>query len=325
MRTRTAAAAIVTFVDLCGSAQARDFRVHTCTTPDDRALGSTIDQLQLPSGWVWSHTGFLQPVLTDGCAVSNAFYYLIGSGQTMSGGQSIWARWTAAPGTHLRRVTARWGAATQLNAARGEGSGQLVVATDQATLLGVGSPSDFAYGYSNVPPFTASLSPAQWFEIRFTCLDRCSTTTEMVRVRVTVASFDVDDSAPPTGGLLGTATDAQTWSGHMQFGLNAVRCRRRRRQDCGRGRRCGRPDDPPRRPGGLLPRHRAGSCCRRVRRGSAVPSPYRQRLSRHRHDEAAAGAAHGARAARGRPGESHPPDDRPVDRRRGGWGDRAGV
>jgi hypothetical protein len=221
MRTRTAAAAIVTFVALCGSAQARDFRVHTCTTPDGRPLGATIDQLQLPSGWAWSHTGFLQPVLTDGCAVSNAFYYLIGSGQTMSGGQSIWARWTAAPGTHLRGVIARWGAATQLNAARGEGSGQLVVATDQATLLSVGSPSDFAYGYSNVPPFTASLSPAHWFEIRFTCFDRCSTTTEMVRVRVTAASFDVDDSAPPTGGLIGSATDAQTWAGTVRFGLNA--------------------------------------------------------------------------------------------------------
>jgi hypothetical protein len=36
------------------------------------------------------------------------------------------------------------------------------------------------------------------------------------------ARFDVDDPSPPTGGLVGSATDAQTWSGVVRFGLNAV-------------------------------------------------------------------------------------------------------
>ena len=67
-------------------------------------------------------------------------------------------------------------------------------------------------------------SPRSWFEIRWTCLDQC--TTDLRRLRSTRTccrpQFDVDDSSPPVGGITGSATDAQTWSGQMRFGLNAA-------------------------------------------------------------------------------------------------------
>ena len=65
--------------------------------------------------------------------------------------------------------------------------------------------------------------PARWFEIRFTCFDRCATSTRDVAThRVLDARFDVDDSSAPVGGLTGAATDAQTWSRVMHFGLNGA-------------------------------------------------------------------------------------------------------
>ena len=74
-----------------------------------------------------------------------------------------------------------------------------------------------------MPAFQPSIAPARWFEMRFTCLDQCATNTvETIEASVLEAQFDVDDSSPPVGGLTGTATDAQTWSGHMRFGLNAA-------------------------------------------------------------------------------------------------------
>jgi hypothetical protein len=39
---------------------------------------------------------------------------------------------------------------------------------------------------------------------------------------VLTARFDVRDESPPTGGLLGSAIDAQTWSGLMRFNVNAA-------------------------------------------------------------------------------------------------------
>jgi hypothetical protein len=78
-------------------------------------------------------------------------------------------------------------------------------------------------GYYGDPPFQASVRPARWYEIRITCLDQCSTrSAELAHFIVLFARFDVDDSSPPVGGLTGSGTDAQAWSGVVRFALNAA-------------------------------------------------------------------------------------------------------
>src|SRR4029077_10866722 len=99
---------VVIVASTCGSAQGREFRVYTCSAPDGRALGPTISaDRQLVSGWSWSYTGNLDADLADQCPVSGPFDFTVRSG-AMSAGQTIWARWTAAPGTDLVGVTMRW-------------------------------------------------------------------------------------------------------------------------------------------------------------------------------------------------------------------------
>jgi len=215
---------IALVLSLGGVAEARGFRVYTCTSADGRAMGPTIDGVQqLPSGWSWSYAGYLSGFLTDRCPVADRFEFRVQGGAPMSAGQSIWARWTAALGTQLTGVTSWWEGASDLNAGRGQGTGQLTVGTDQQTLLAQNSPLFVSFGYQRNPAFQAPVRPAQWFEIRFTCLNQCSTTdVTTILVHVLIAQFEVDDSSPPTGGLVGTGTDAQTWSGSTRLGLNAA-------------------------------------------------------------------------------------------------------
>jgi hypothetical protein len=116
-----------------------------------------------------------------------------------------------------------WQAASDLQSGRGQGTAQLTAATDRQVLLAQNTPFAVWFGVSNAPWFTASVLPARWFELRFTCLDACVTAgPETLYAYVVSARFDVDDPSPPVGGLTGAATDAQTWSRIMHFVLNGA-------------------------------------------------------------------------------------------------------
>jgi hypothetical protein len=220
LRTWVAAGvvSVVMLLWLCAGAGARQFRVYTCTGPDDRALGPTIDVLPLPTGWTFAYDGALYATLTDRCPLPGPFQFRV-LGGSMTAGQSIWVRWTAAAGTDLTGVTMRWIGEAPANPNRGEGTVQLTLATDRETLLSQNSP--LGIGPSGpAPNLQSGVRPARWFEMRFTCLDSCPSPS--VRGSVDKAWFDVDDSSPPVGGLTGSATDAQTWTGAMRFGLNGA-------------------------------------------------------------------------------------------------------
>jgi hypothetical protein len=217
------AVSVVTLLSLCAGAWAKEFRVYTCTIPDQhQGLGPTIGYPN-PSGWELSWSGVVFATLSDECTFGNRFDFRVHGGPAMASGQSIWVRWTAAPGTQLMGVAASWAAVSDLNPSRGDGTAQLTAATDRQTLLAQNTPLSVWFGVSGKPSFQPPVLPAHWFELRFTCLDQCSTTAEdpALYAYVLAAQFDVDDPSPPTGGLVGSATDAQTWSGLMRFGLNA--------------------------------------------------------------------------------------------------------
>jgi hypothetical protein len=199
-------------------AQAREFRVYTCMTPDDRFLGPTIDYPERPSGWVWEYTPNAISSLSDQCPDHGMFVMQINR-TTLLGGQAFWARWTAAPGTVLKGLAMRWTAEMTHSSERGEGTVRLGVTTDRETLVALNSPG-YVPASGPEPNLRSVLFPARWFEIRFTCLDHCSAGQAIARV--VKAWFDVDDPSPPIGGLVGSATDAQVWSGVVRFGLNAA-------------------------------------------------------------------------------------------------------
>jgi hypothetical protein len=219
--TMLAIASLGAPLGLSEPAQAKLFRVYTCATPDDRPLGPTIDlYTALPSGWTSSYTGSLNYSLNDHCLLGGPFEFRVESGP-MAAGASLWARWTPAPGTDLVGAVMRWIGDAYAAPYRGEGTVQLTVATDQETLIARNSPVTIGFD-SAQPNFSAALRPARWFEIRFTCLDSCAAVAQpSVRGWLNKAAFDVEDSSSPVGGLVGSATDAQTWSRSMRFALNA--------------------------------------------------------------------------------------------------------
>ena len=220
----TAALSAVTLVVCAGAASARQFTVQTCTTDDRHApVGPAIAAPNLPSGWdvAWSGQGF--PATSDRCIVGDRFTFRIYPGRPMASGDSVWARWAAAPGTTLVHLSATWQATSDLQSGRGTGTAQLTAATDRQVLLAQNTPFAVWYGVSNAPSFTASVLPARWFELRFTCLDACATDgVETLYAYVLSARFDVDDSSAPVGGLTGAGTDVQTWSRSMHFILNGA-------------------------------------------------------------------------------------------------------
>jgi hypothetical protein len=224
LRTWLMPAALAAAILLSASAtaaHATGFRVYTCQTPDGRSIGPTIaGSGALPSGWTWSYSGGVISRLSDECAAAAPFQFVVES--PMTAGTGTWARWTAAPGTELVGVTMRWIGDALSRADRGEGTVQLRVATDQETLTANNSPVEIALTGPG-PNLQASVRPARWFELRFTCLDQCSSSGggPYVRGWVQEAWFDVDDPSAPVGGLAGSATDAQTWSGKVPFRLNA--------------------------------------------------------------------------------------------------------
>jgi hypothetical protein len=205
-----------------GTAQGNEFRVYTCSDVGVRTFGPTIDDPNHTSGWDVGWTGFPRLSLADRCPVAADFVVEVRGEWPMTAGQSVWARWTAATGTEAVRVAAKWGAWSDLNPNRGEGTAQLTVSTDQQGLLSQGQPISVNFGLGGQPVFDRDLSPARWFQIGYTCLDRCSGPVEALYLHLYTAQFDVRDGSSPTGGLLGSAVDAQAWSGVMRFGLNAA-------------------------------------------------------------------------------------------------------
>lgn len=222
---RVAVVVALVLVSLVSSneARAKTYRVYTCSIGDGYVpLGPTIGDPSFASGWSLSWSSATIAQVNDRCPIGDEFTFEV-AGQTMTAGQTIAARWTAAADTRLVGLSAAWKAESDLSPGRGQGTGQVTAATDQQTLLAQNTPLGVWYGISGAPRFAPSISPARWFELRFTCLDRCATmTVETFRGGVFQAEFDVDDSSPPVGGLTGGATDAQTWSRVMRFGLNGA-------------------------------------------------------------------------------------------------------
>jgi hypothetical protein len=207
----------------CSGAQGREFRVYTCVSEDDRALGPTIGWPGAASGWALESNSLLTTVLEDNCPVASRFQFWIQSG-TLNAGQGIGARWSAAGGTRLVGVSIAWTGFSDHTPNRGWGTVQLTQSTDRQALFAQSSPLSVSFGLAGRPPFELAVGPSSWFEIRFTCLDQCPTGYggAPLEAQIARARFDVDDASPPVGGLTGSATDAQTWSGVVRFGLNAA-------------------------------------------------------------------------------------------------------
>jgi hypothetical protein len=223
MRRSLAAVAIaVAFAGVAAPARGNEFSVYTCTGSSFRSVGRTIEDPSHVSGWSVGWLGTSSVTTGDGCPVGSHFMFGVHNGPAMTAGQAVWARWTAAPGTELIRLSAIWNGYSGINPGQGQGTARLSVGTDEGALLTRDSPLSLAFGFGDAPPFTARSRGAHWFEIHFTCLDQCATTADYpARSEVAMARFDLRDASPPTGGILGTATDAQTWVGTVHFGLNA--------------------------------------------------------------------------------------------------------
>jgi hypothetical protein len=221
--TASISVAVLMAVALCGSAAGRVFRVYTCLGADGLPLGPTIGAPGVASGWEYGTSGFIAGQLSDGCPAGGRFRFW-GEGGTLSAGQGLWVRWTAPSGTSLAGLSAEWVGIDDHTPNRGWGTIRLTQATDRQLLFSQDSPLSVGFGVAGIPPFAAAVVPARWFEIRFTCLDRCPLGAggAALEAQVLRAWFDVDDSSPPAGGLTGSAVDAQTWSGVVRFGLNAA-------------------------------------------------------------------------------------------------------
>jgi hypothetical protein len=222
-RAAMAGALIPASLVFCGVAGAKTFKVYTCSIGNGHSpLGPTIGNPNDASGWFSSSSSLTAAAINDRCPSGGEFTFEV-VGPTMTAGQNIVVRWTASADTRLVGLSAAWKAESDLSPGRGQGTGQVTVATDQQTLLAQSTPLSIWYGIMGAPRFAPSILPAQWFEVRFSCLDQCATTgVETFRGGVFQAEFDVDDSSPPVGGLMGGATDAQTWSRVMHFGLNGA-------------------------------------------------------------------------------------------------------
>jgi hypothetical protein len=221
--------AIGVLVCVCGTAQAGEYAVHTCTDPDAgydggfRPLRPTVDDPRHVSGWDLSRIGIPAFEVFDRCAAGASVWLDVPPHSPIPGGQSVGLRWTAPDGTSLVHVRSFWEASSDFSANNATGTAQISATTDQQNLFARNSPASFAFGYLGYPVFDATVAAARWFEIRVTCIDQCpGLAGNEADIQVLTAVFDLKDVAPPIGGLLGPATDAQTWSGVMHFALNAA-------------------------------------------------------------------------------------------------------
>ena len=243
-------------------------------------------------------------------SLGDRFAFRAHGGPPMVAGQSDLGSLDRAAGHSLRRAsTLAWAAESDLNPNRGQGTAQLTAATDQQTLFAQNTPfSSAVRDAMNTPPFEPSIVPAPvvpdaaspaWISAATTIETRRD-----LRSRSSTRASTLTTPRRRSAELTGAATDAQTWSRVMHFGLNGA--------DVGGG--LFRAD---RRAWTVLMRSRSRSAVsgraatsaliphvQRVRRRAAVPAADRRRLARHRHEQAAAGPAHRARAARGCGGES---------------------
>jgi hypothetical protein len=208
----------------CGTAESREFSIYTCTDSDLRGLGPTFDDPNHVSGWDdLLLVGFPSFHARDSCEVGAGFDFQVDGNVPLSAGHGIAARWTAAAGTQLVGVSSHWEAEADYSANNSSGTAQITAGTDQQSLVAQNSPATVVFGFFNLPAFQRRVTPAHWFEIRVRCLDQCSLRANpAIYVRVLSARFDVADESAPNGGLLGSAVDAQAWSGVMRFGLNAA-------------------------------------------------------------------------------------------------------
>lgn len=218
--------ALLLSLALAGDAGARLMRVYTCTMPDGQAAGPSIGAPQA-SGWDIARTGIALVHSSDGCPAGNSFQFEVSHGH-LANGTGVWARWTPAPGTSLVGLNLTYGAMSDLfanpdnNPGRGSGMLQLQIGTDRGPIRIVNSPMTSEAGYSGEPPLSQAVAPSSYFSIGFACPADCTLGTDGGFAQVLRAQFDVDDPSPPTGGLLGSAVDAQVWSGAMRLTLNAV-------------------------------------------------------------------------------------------------------
>jgi hypothetical protein len=210
-------------VGLCSGAHGRQFEVYSCLSADERPLGPTISSVPSASGWEFLVSGHVVAPLLDECP-SGGRFHLWGESGTLAAGEGVAARWTAAAGTELVGLSTTWVAVDDHTPNKGWGTVRLTQGTNHQLLSSQDSPLSAGYGVNGLPPFQSAVEPASWYELRFTCLSQCpmrdagaELDAQFIRAR-----FDVDDSSPPVGGLSGSATDAQTWSGVVRFALNAA-------------------------------------------------------------------------------------------------------
>jgi hypothetical protein len=218
MKWRAGAVAVVIASGLMpSSARSAEYQVASCSLLDGQPVGPAIGS---GNGW---ESGETAPVVdvNDVCPIGSHMNMRISG--NMGAAQAGWLRWTAAAGTELEGVALRFSANSGLIAANGEGRVDFTLATDRQGLLEQVSPMSAEWGFEGLPIWTTRLLPARYFELRFTCVDSCRPrSVEDGYATVGMALFDVSDSAPPIGGLVGSATDAQVWTGTMRFGLNAA-------------------------------------------------------------------------------------------------------
>jgi hypothetical protein len=216
--------AVAMAIALCATAQGATFQVYTCLDAADGPLGRTIGWPGVVSGWEFEAPAYIGVSLSDDCAGAGGSFGFQARFGTMTAGQAILMRWTPATGTRLVGVQATWTALDDHTPNRGWGTVQVTQSTDRQVLLAQNSPLSMSFGFFGERPFEAQVAPASSFEIRFTCLDQCPVGSDGAEsyARVVRARFDVDDASPPVGGLTGSATDAQTWSGVMHLGLNGA-------------------------------------------------------------------------------------------------------
>jgi hypothetical protein len=204
-----------------GNAQAGTYLVHTCNTPDNhRPLGPTLDDPSGASGWAPDGAGVL---VRDQCAAGGPFSVENSSVVAMRAGDSIGARWTAAPQTRLVGVLIRWIGEALTDPQRGQGTTTVTLATDREVLLTATGPWATPTNDGGALKLSSTLLDASWLEIRLRCLDSCPPPNgPSLRGWVNYASFLVRDDEAPAGGLVGPAVDATSWTGVMRLGIGAA-------------------------------------------------------------------------------------------------------
>ena len=228
----------------------------------------------------------------DRCPLGDRFSLPEQRRPAMPGGQSIWARWTAAPWHSACRARSYLGGDVGPQSRAWSGHRAIHARDRPADVVRADRPIlDLVRdrGRAGVP--TLDCARAMVRDALHLPRPVCDQHGRDDRGSVLEARFDVDDSSPPVGGLTGTATDAQTWSGHMRFGLNAA--------DVGGGlfravvevdgaERCAVPISASAEPAPTSVRDPALT---EFAAAAAVPAADRRRIAGHRHRQPASGSA----------------------------------